>query len=107
MDVFLDDRRQTPLGWTRVYWPDQAIALLESGKVTCISLDHDLGNDARGTGMDVLVWMLQAVREQSFTPPDIRIHTANPQARRAMQAMADEILKTSMMTSLCAGQLRA
>ena len=57
MDVFLDDRRQTPLGWTRVYWPDQAIALLETGKVACISLDHDLGDDARGTGIDVLHWI--------------------------------------------------
>lgn len=99
MDVFLDDRRQTPLGWTRVYWPDQAIALLETGQVRCISLDHDLGNNARGTGMNVLVWLLTAVREQSFTSPDICIHTANPQARRAMQAMADEIHKTSMITS--------
>lgn len=50
MKVFLDDERRTPEGWVRVYWPDEAIALLQTGQVTEISLDHDLGDDARGTG---------------------------------------------------------
>ena len=50
MRVYLDDERNTPAGWVRVYWPDEAIALLEAGLVSEISLDHDLGDDARGTG---------------------------------------------------------
>ncbi len=91
MDVFLDDRRQTPLGWTHVYWPDQAIALLETGKVKCISLDHDLGDDARGTGADVLHWILEAVRKDGFTPPQIFIHTADPLAKVHMRALLDQI----------------
>ncbi|MHA6266354.1 cyclic-phosphate processing receiver domain-containing protein [Aliiroseovarius sp. CAU 1755] len=95
MDVFLDDRRQTPFGWTRVYWPDQAIALLESGKVELISLDHDLGDDKRGTGMDVLLWIERAVAEDGFRLPDIRIHTADPLARKKMQALLDEIIAAS------------
>lgn len=41
MKVFLDDLRTEPDGWVRVFWPDQAIALLESGLVTDISLDHE------------------------------------------------------------------
>jgi len=85
MDVFLDDRRQTPLDWTRVYWPDQAIALLETGKVKLISLDHDLGDDQRGTGYDVLVWIEQAVATDGLNPPEIRIHTADPAAKKKMQ----------------------
>ena len=48
--VYLDDERATPAGWTRVRWPDEAIALLKTGRVSDISLDHDLGDDARGTG---------------------------------------------------------
>jgi hypothetical protein len=47
MKVYLDDERTTPEGWHRVYWPDKAIALLKTGDVTQISLDHDLGDDDR------------------------------------------------------------
>jgi hypothetical protein len=67
MHVFLDDTRQTPFGWERVYWPYQAIALLETGKVEVISLDHDLGDDERGTGYNVLVWIQDAVANQEFS----------------------------------------
>jgi len=41
MKVFLDDQRSTPEGWTRVFWPDQAIDILKTGKVKeLLSLDH-------------------------------------------------------------------
>ncbi|WP_349291695.1 cyclic-phosphate processing receiver domain-containing protein, partial [Achromobacter sp. Marseille-Q0513] len=43
MKVFLDDERLMPEGWHRVYWPEEAIGLLETGTVEEISLDHDLG----------------------------------------------------------------
>ncbi len=33
MKVYLDDERKTPDGWTRVYWPSEAIELLKSGQV--------------------------------------------------------------------------
>ncbi|VAW81561.1 hypothetical protein MNBD_GAMMA12-2513, partial [hydrothermal vent metagenome] len=56
MKVYLDDERPTPEGWVRVYWPDEAIELLKTGKVKEISLDHDLGDDERGTGYDVVLW---------------------------------------------------
>ena len=42
MKVYLDDERTTPGGWHRVYWPDEAIALLETGTVSEISLDMTL-----------------------------------------------------------------
>lgn len=57
MKVYLDGKRVTPQGWTRVYCPSDAIALLLSGQVTHISLDHDLGNDVKGTGYDVITWI--------------------------------------------------
>lgn len=38
-------------------WPDEAIELLKSGEVRKLSLDHDLGDDERGTGYDVLLWI--------------------------------------------------
>jgi NAD+-processing family protein with receiver domain len=53
--IFLDDERAAPEGWHRVRWPEEAIALLESGGVDELSLDHDPGDDQHGTGYDVLL----------------------------------------------------
>lgn len=86
MKIFLDDERKTPEGWTRVYWPDEAILLLDAGGVTEISLDHDLGDDERGTGYDVILWLEEAVALRNFDPPRIFIHSANSSARQKMQA---------------------
>ncbi len=86
MQVFLDDERATPEGWVRVYWPDEAIALLETGTVTEISLDHDLGDDVRGTGYDVVLWIEEAVALRGFRPPVITVHSANASAREKMLA---------------------
>lgn len=86
MKVFLDDERATPEGWVRVYWPDEAVALLQTGQVTEISLDHDLGDDARGTGYDVVLWIEEAVRLRGFVPPRMQVHSANPAARVRMLA---------------------
>lgn len=86
MKVFLDDERRTPEGWARVYWPDEAIALLQTGQVTEISLDHDLGDDARGTGYDVVLWVEEAVHLQGFVPPRMHVHSANSAARVRMLA---------------------
>lgn len=86
MKVFLDDERTTPEGWVRAYWPDEAIALLRTGGVQEISLDHDLGDDERGTGYDVILWMEEAVALHKFRPPVIRVHSANSSARDKMLA---------------------
>ena len=86
MKVFLDDLRTEPVGWVRVFWPDQAIALLKSGLVTDISLDHDLGDDLRGTGYDVLLWIEEAVHLHNFVPPRLQVHSANSSARVRMLA---------------------
>ena len=84
--IFLDDIRPTPKSWLRVYWPDEAIDLLQAGHVTEISLDHDLGDDSRGTGYDVILWIEEAVRLRGFIPPRILVHSANAAARIRMFA---------------------
>jgi hypothetical protein len=94
LKVFLDDERMTPDGWWRVYTPEQAIAILDNGMVTHISLDHDLGDDRLiGTGYDVILWMEQQVMSGEFKPPAILIHTANPSARLKMEAGRTQIRK--------------
>jgi hypothetical protein len=95
MRVFLDDERATPPGWERVYWPDEAIALLDTGEVTELSLDHDLGDDARGTGYDVIVWIERAVIERGFVPPRMAVHSANPAARARMLAGIEAVLRAA------------
>lgn len=82
--VYLDDERVTPDGWTRTYWPDEVIALLKTGQVRELSLDHDLGDDERGTGYDVVLWIEEAVALEGFAPPKISVHSANSSARDKM-----------------------
>jgi hypothetical protein len=86
MKVYLDDERATPDGWMRVYWPSEAIELLKSVQVTEISLDHDLGDDERGTGYDIVLWIEEQVVLHGFVPPKISVHSANVSARAKMEA---------------------
>lgn len=83
--VWLDDEREAPEGWLRAYWPDEVIRHLGSGRVTELSLDHDLGDEARGTGYDVLCWIEESVATRSFDPPRIFVHSANSSARLKME----------------------
>ena len=85
MKIFLDDARQAPSDWIHAYWPEEVITLLETGNVTEISLDHDLGNDERGTGYDVVLWIEEAVATRGFIPPKIVVHSANSSAREKME----------------------
>ncbi len=99
MRVYLDDERQTPDGWVRAYWPDEVIALLESGHVEELSLDHDLGDDARGTGYDVVVWIEEAVALRGFRPPKISVHSANSSARQKMESGIQSIVRLAASAS--------
>lgn len=96
MKVFLADERPTPEGWVRVYWPDEAITLLEQGHVVELSLDHDLGDDTRGTGYDDVRWIEQAVALHGFHPPRITVHSANSSAREKMLAGIRSIQRLAM-----------
>ena len=95
MKVYLDDERETPAGWVRVYWPNEAIALLQTGHVEVVSLDHDLGDDDRGTGYDVVLWIEEAVATCGFVPPVIKVHSANSSARNKMELGIDNIRRIS------------
>ena len=86
MKVYLDDERTPPDGWVLTSWPDEVIELLQSGEVTDLSLDHDLGDDARGTGYDVVLWIEHAVATRGFVPPRLVVHSANSSARLKMEA---------------------
>lgn len=91
MKVYLDDERETPQGFVRVYWPDEAVKLLQTGDVALISLDHDLGDDERGTGYDVLLWIEEQVYSNGFKAPEIIVHSANTSARKKMELAINHI----------------
>jgi len=91
MKLYLDDIRDEYPGWVRCYWPDEVIHFLKTQNVEEISLDHDLGDDRRGTGYDVLLWIEEGVVMSGYNPPKITIHTANISARQKMEAAANNI----------------
>ena len=95
MKIFLDDERATPEGWKRAYWPQEVISLLADpdNEVEEVSLDHDLGDDERGTGYDVLLWIEEAVALHGFRPPLLLVHSANSSAREKMEAAIRSISK--------------
>lgn len=89
LKVFLDDVREAPDGWIRARTPAEVIALLETGKVEEVSLDHDLGlveGEREATGYDVLLWIERQVATAGFTPPLMRVHSANTAAHDRMLA---------------------
>ena len=90
LKVYLDDERPVPGGWVLVKTPAQAIAILETGMVSQISLDHDLGDDENiGTGYDVVLWLEEQVflhGNMDVCPDKISVHSANVSARGKMEA---------------------
>lgn len=62
----------------------EAIALLATGKVERISLDHDLGPPEAGTGYDVAKWIEEAAYNGKIPAMRFGVHTANPVGRANM-----------------------
>lgn len=91
MKLYLDDERPTPEGWNRAYTASEAIEHLKTGRVTHLSLDHDLGPQEAGTGYDVCLFVEQKVFERAFDfdnpfiPPVMVVHSANPVGRKRME----------------------
>lgn len=83
--LYLDDERPCPIDWTLATTAAEAIDVLATGRVVCVSLDHDLGPPEAGTGYDVLLWLEEKMHaDPSFAMPTVSLHTANPAARRTM-----------------------
>jgi hypothetical protein len=81
--LWLDDTREAPSGWDRVYNAQQAIVSLDAKTYKIASLDHDL-EYARShncqTGLTVVQWMV----EHNAWPQEIRVHSWNPEGTEAM-----------------------
>jgi hypothetical protein len=98
LDDLLDDRA-APEGWIQVTTAPAAIALLQTGRVVELSLDHDLGDDdVAGKGVHVVDHLAeqQVIEGRDLWPRDgITLHSANPagvaQMARAIERYAGEL----------------
>jgi hypothetical protein len=72
--LWLDDIRTPPNDtWTWVKTVDEAVALMETGRVTEASLDHDLGDEVP-EGRRLVLWMA----EHDIWPSEaISVHSGN------------------------------
>lgn len=85
ISVWLDDVRPMPAGYNiHAKTAKEAIDLLSNGDVDRISLDHDLGEPANGTGMDVAKFIEKQAFEGKIKPPRASLHTSNPVGRANM-----------------------
>ncbi len=86
--VWLDDARPMPPDWTHhVRTASEAIALLCTGQVEAISLDHDLGEETvSGSGYTVACWIEEAAVLGNLAPITVAIHSANPVGVARMRA---------------------
>lgn len=102
MKLWLDDVRnpQAYKGWENAVWvktPEEAIEYLETGRITHLSLDNDLGlpDDEHGPrdGYRIAKWLEARMAEDpDFVPPDVlNAHTANPVNRPKMEAAFRQI----------------
>ena len=87
MKLWLDDLREMPPGFDlHVKTAAAAIIFLETGEVTKISFDHDLGPDGiEYTGYYVALWIEMAAHTGRIPPLEWVVHSANPPGRKNIE----------------------
>lgn len=121
VNVYLDDERgdpdydgvwvqhppeyviEEPTTWLVVRTVADCIAMLETGEVAILSLDHDLGGgilgggtDPEHTGYDVLTWLEEqvAIHENlDVVPEEMHIHSDNASVWKKMHQAIESINK--------------
>ena len=96
--LYVDDIRDPKgQGWVVVRNYDDAIHELTTNKYDVLSLDHDIASyreDGREmTGYDIALFLAEWKYHGKYTPPDIRIHSANPVGQQNIQSVIDRYLR--------------
>lgn len=91
MFIFLDDLRPCPPGAVLCRTAQEAMAHIDTGQVTRISLDHDLGTEL--TGYDVAKHIELLVAEDRIPCPAWSVHSANPVGRQRIEAAMQSALR--------------
>jgi len=95
MKIFLDDLAETernswvPDGWStaRNFTEFKSLideALTKGESIEGISFDNDLGEGEK-EGWEILKWLYENHPEIMRGNPELKIHSANPEGRRAME----------------------
>ena len=96
INIFLDDVRNAPEGYIRTWTVEETVMMIfqNQGGIDILSLDNDLGLDQL-EGYKVLDWMESIVHsDPNFILPDqIRVHSANPVARKRMEVIIQKLWK--------------
>ena len=91
MKCWLDDSRDPELlghiDWVWVKTAQEAIELLQTGRVEEASLDYDLGK-GMATGLDVLAWLEE---NPEVKPAKCNLHSADGIGRAAMREVLQRI----------------
>ena len=93
MKIFLDDCRQEPNGWKRLYHVDEVFSVIQECNdknvpIEVLSLDNDLGL-GEAEGREVLDWLewMRFDNPDFLLPEQIVVHSANPVARQRMETV--------------------
>ncbi|MFZ0075118.1 MAG: cyclic-phosphate processing receiver domain-containing protein [Exiguobacterium undae] len=84
MNIYLDDLRDCPEGFTIARTMDEAITLFEQHEVDVLSLDHDLGEDNEGNLLPDGYDFVKYFCENGLMAKKIYIHTDNGVGRANM-----------------------
>lgn len=94
--LWLDDVRLPPQYWdigrpsttiVVVTTAQDAIKYLKTGLVTCISLDHDLGDEKEvGNGYQVACEIERLVNDNRIPMPEYYVHSQNPVGKANIEA---------------------
>jgi hypothetical protein len=85
INLYMDDLRTTPLGFTVARTADEAVSIIRNYKIHLLSLDHDLGMDEEGNLLPTGYDFVKIICEKGLRPANkIYIHTDNVVGRKAM-----------------------
>lgn len=90
--LWVDDIRPIPddllnEGWCCARSFHEAIIKLELMEFEAVSLDHDIASfygNKEMSGQDIVWWLVDRKQQGKYTPPIIKVHSANPVGWAAM-----------------------
>ncbi len=87
MKLWVDDERPMPSDFDlHVKTAQEAIEQIDTGKVSLISLDHDLGSlDFDKTGYAVASYIEAGAFSGKISRMELRVHSANPVGVKSIQ----------------------
>ena len=84
INLYLDDLRVCPKDFVIARTFEEAIKLIESNNINILSLDHDLGEDAKGHILKSGYDLVKYICENNIHINKIYIHTDNAVGRENM-----------------------